>query len=400
MFGTVRAGARSAACSTSRAGRPSRPAASSSMFAAPLRLGLLPPHPRSVRGVCHLPRRSATAASHRVVARGTRPFHGVSGRARGVEGGEGLDWGQAAAAAGNEGDSSSSSSSSDSSDDDNEGQDDDAPAGDDTKSGGEKQAKEGGRSSSSSRSPRQATTDPRAARRGAAERVGSIAGGARESRDAAAATATAAATSSAKSRETAASNGGAGGAAIEEEAEDDDGEYDYRSIGSEVYEGGDLEAGETIRGMYDFVDDIVETQHVPTIQDPFDHRGRFHRCPGKKQGKAALPSTCQIFDVKELHVNHTPLLKRFVNDAGMILGRYRTGLCAKCQRKVAHTVKAARQMGLVPTVSDYEVRDTGPGGLYAWAGKDGDHDAMAKAKVAAEMARKKSETKKRFGSLA
>ncbi|CAN0581871.1 unnamed protein product, partial [Ectocarpus sp. 12 AP-2014] len=52
-----------------------------------------------------------------------------------------------------------------------------------------------------------------------------------------------------------------------------------------------------------------------------------------------------------------PWSTRFVNDAGMILGRYRTGLCAKCQRKVAHTVKAARQMGLVPTVSDYEVRD-------------------------------------------
>lgn len=53
--------------------------------------------------------------------------------------------------------------------------------------------------------------------------------------------------------------------------------YDYRSIGSEIYEGGDLEAGEAMQGMYDFVDDIVETQHVPTIQDPFDHKGRFHR---------------------------------------------------------------------------------------------------------------------------
>lgn len=65
--------------------------------------------------------------------------------------------------------------------------------------------------------------------------------------------------------------------AAEEEAEDG-GEYDYRSVGSEIYEGGDLEAGETMQGMYDFVDDIVETQHVPTIQDPFDHRGKFHRC--------------------------------------------------------------------------------------------------------------------------
>ena len=67
--------------------------------------------------------------------------------------------------------------------------------------------------------------------------------------------------------------------------------------------------------------------------------------------------------------NRQPTPDRFTNDAGMILGRYRTGLCAKCQRKVARTIKAARQMGFVPTVSDYEIRDTGPGGLFAWAGK-------------------------------
>ncbi|CAN0138128.1 unnamed protein product [Ascophyllum nodosum] len=150
--------------------------------------------------------------------------------------------------------------------------------------------------------------------------------------------------------------------------------------------------------MYDFMDDIVESQHVPTIRDPFDVKGKFHRCPGKKQGKAALPGTCEIFEVKELHVNNTPLLKRFVNDAAMILGRNRTGLCAKCQRKVTKTIKAARQMGLIPTVSEFDIRDTGPGGLYAWAGKGGDHDAMAKAKAIAEANLQKKE-KKRFGSL-
>ncbi|CAN0485741.1 unnamed protein product, partial [Laminaria digitata] len=48
------------------------------------------------------------------------------------------------------------------------------------------------------------------------------------------------------------------------------------------------------------------------------------------------------------------LTTRFVNETGMILGRHRTGLCAKCQRKVSGAVKAARQMGLVPTVSDYD----------------------------------------------
>lgn len=60
---------------------------------------------------------------------------------------------------------------------------------------------------------------------------------------------------------------------------------------------------------------------------------------------------------------------RFVNDAAMLLGRNRTGLCAKCQRKVARKIKAARQLGLIPTISNHEIRDTGPGGLYAWAGK-------------------------------
>lgn len=60
--------------------------------------------------------------------------------------------------------------------------------------------------------------------------------------------------------------GGAGGERV-----------DYRTVGSEIFEGGDVEAGETLRGMYDFVDDIVETQHVPTIRDPFDSRGKFHR---------------------------------------------------------------------------------------------------------------------------
>lgn len=75
---------------------------------------------------------------------------------------------------------------------------------------------------------------------------------------------------------------GARAAGGEEDASDEGGDEeseprDYRTIGSEIYDGGDLEAGESLRGMYDFVDDMVETQHVPTIRDPFDTRGRFHR---------------------------------------------------------------------------------------------------------------------------
>ena len=61
------------------------------------------------------------------------------------------------------------------------------------------------------------------------------------------------------------------------DGEDEGSPRDFRSVGTEVFEGGDLEAGETLRGMYDFMDDIVESQHVPTIRDPFDVKGKFHR---------------------------------------------------------------------------------------------------------------------------
>lgn len=52
---------------------------------------------------------------------------------------------------------------------------------------------------------------------------------------------------------------------------------DYRSVGREIFEGGDVEAEDSLLGIYDFVDDIVENQHTPTIRDPFDARGKFHR---------------------------------------------------------------------------------------------------------------------------
>lgn len=83
-----------------------------------------------------------------------------------------------------------------------------------------------------------------------------------------------------------------------------------------------------------------------------------------------------------------------MNEAAAILPRNRTGLCAKCQRKVSSIVKASRQAGLLPIVDDFEIRDTGPGGLQAWAmgGRDGE--------TAAERAARLKPKKPRFGSLA
>ncbi len=41
-------------------------------------------------------------------------------------------------------------------------------------------------------------------------------------------------------------------------------------------------------------------------------------------------------------------IAKYVSDRGKILGKARTGLCAKHQRKLAVAVKRARHLGLLP----------------------------------------------------
>jgi ribosomal protein S18 len=49
------------------------------------------------------------------------------------------------------------------------------------------------------------------------------------------------------------------------------------------------------------------------------------------------------------------LLSRFLSPAGMIKPRRASGLCAKCQRKVARTVKQARHLGVLPHVAGVDL---------------------------------------------
>lgn len=84
---------------------------------------------------------------------------------------------------------------------------------------------------------------------------------------------------------------------------------------------------------------------------------------------------------------------RFLNEGAAILPRHVTGLCAKCSRKVSRTIKHARQAGLIPTVNDFVVRDTGPGGLQAWASGQTDADTKTLRSTVPKP------QQKRFGSL-
>ncbi len=45
-------------------------------------------------------------------------------------------------------------------------------------------------------------------------------------------------------------------------------------------------------------------------------------------------------------------LKRFLHENGKIRPRRQTGLCAKCQRKLASEIKRARHLALLPFVGE------------------------------------------------
>ncbi|KAG5192147.1 ribosomal protein S18-domain-containing protein [Tribonema minus] len=102
--------------------------------------------------------------------------------------------------------------------------------------------------------------------------------------------------------------------------------------------------------MFDF------TRSRPTQLAPGEVTPWIHKCPGHRQGKSGFSGRCEIFNQWDLHFQNVVLLKRFSSASAMIMPRRRTGLCARCQRKVARTVKRARHMGAIPYIGTYGVK--------------------------------------------
>jgi small subunit ribosomal protein S18 len=66
----------------------------------------------------------------------------------------------------------------------------------------------------------------------------------------------------------------------------------------------------------------------------------------KRQRKARNCPLCEsesIVDYKDV-----ALLKRFVSERGKILGRARTGVCAKHQRQITRSIKISRIVAFMP----------------------------------------------------
>lgn len=57
------------------------------------------------------------------------------------------------------------------------------------------------------------------------------------------------------------------------------------------------------------------------------------------------PHTCNCDDIT---YKNPDFLRRFVSESGKIRPRRQTGMCARCQRKLAIEIKRARHLALLP----------------------------------------------------
>jgi small subunit ribosomal protein S18 len=71
-------------------------------------------------------------------------------------------------------------------------------------------------------------------------------------------------------------------------------------------------------------------------------RGRFKPCPLCESG------------IRQINYKDEHTLSRLMTDAGKIMPRRMTGMCARHQRQVGTAIKRARYLALVPYTHVYE----------------------------------------------
>lgn len=122
----------------------------------------------------------------------------------------------------------------------------------------------------------------------------------------------------------------------------------------------------------DAIDHEADPEKYPfeTLQDNFlpetDTKRYMHdaqglrSCPGKRQKKGKKVEAkleCHLIDLEDLNYIDVIGLRRWLSDDAEILPRKVTGLCAKCQRKVAKAIKRSRNFGLLPHLGEFVLQD-------------------------------------------
>lgn len=80
------------------------------------------------------------------------------------------------------------------------------------------------------------------------------------------------------------------------------------------------------------------------------HRGDRKR-PGRPSGRSKVCPFCKD-SIDYLDYKDVPKLRKLINDRGKILPRRVTGNCAGHQRMVTVSIKRARELALLPFVSE------------------------------------------------
>lgn len=75
------------------------------------------------------------------------------------------------------------------------------------------------------------------------------------------------------------------------------------------------------------------------------------RTQTRQRRKIIAPKKCVFCDDKKTpNYSDTASLQKFLTERGKIIGRVRSGLCAKHQRKLTESIKYARHLALLPFI--------------------------------------------------
>lgn len=96
--------------------------------------------------------------------------------------------------------------------------------------------------------------------------------------------------------------------------------------------------------------------------EKYSHSTQGRRtCPGKLQRRGKTGNLqCHKIDLDALNHMDVMTLRNYISEDSEILGRKSTGLCAKCQRQVAKTIKRARNFGILTHLGNFEIQEVRP----------------------------------------
>lgn len=76
--------------------------------------------------------------------------------------------------------------------------------------------------------------------------------------------------------------------------------------------------------------------------------------PSRSRKRIIVPKNCSFCkEEKEPWFGDVEVLRRFTTERGKIIGRARSGICAKHQRRLTKEIKYARHLALLPFIEHH-----------------------------------------------